>query len=187
MQPEVCAGKDMVDNDDEPRADTFIGPDTLTVGSSIAFCGCLFFSKWQLPCRHIFFSYFRDEGLPEDLWPRFVNMWEEAGFELYFEIDRASVQAQELKESEIPVAERGAARALEERLRAHSFDAEDYSKIVLGREDSRRYLQWRIDLAEQGLSSILNEQATVQNWQAAVGQAPAPRVDSMAIRPMQPF
>ena len=48
-------------------------------------CDCLFWQKYQLPCRHLWLSHhIFDLGFREETaWIPFVRMWEESGYEIY--------------------------------------------------------------------------------------------------------
>jgi hypothetical protein len=46
-------------------------------------CKCLFWRRYQLPCRHIFYQHMLFQILSDDDWETFAFAWEECGFEKY--------------------------------------------------------------------------------------------------------
>lgn len=47
-------------------------------------CRCLFYRRWQLPCRHILKQEALFGGiLTDEYWGNWIRKWEESGFELY--------------------------------------------------------------------------------------------------------
>ncbi len=46
-------------------------------------CKCLFWRRYQLPCRHIFYQHMLFQILTDEDWEAFAFAWEDCGFEGY--------------------------------------------------------------------------------------------------------
>ena len=160
---EIYKGKAMWEEDDRPRADCYVGPDTLTIGKDVVYCGCPFFKKWNLPCKDILFYHFQG-SLPPSIWQRLGDLWEESGFEIYFATDRVAVETQQSTEEQQAIQARQEARQLEEMLRAHSFAAERQAFQLLAPDNAREYLQWRNSTLNRIVHDSLETQLTVTQW-----------------------
>ena len=160
MEPEIRKGKAMYDGDELPRSDSYVGPDSTSIGRSVAHCGCHFFRKWNLPCKDIIYFHFKNGSIPEDIWRRLSDLWKESGFELYFATASPARKADEERASD----QRQEARALEEMLRASSFTVEDQAFSLLAPDDARRFLSWRTTSLQEVIRTALSDKITLPQW-----------------------
>ena len=67
-------------------------------------CYCLFYKRYLLPCKHIFYEhmYGNMKLLTADIWRMFQEIFEESGFEIYksYELVMEFVQTKKQKEAE---------------------------------------------------------------------------------------
>ena len=74
-------------------------------GLVTAECHCRFFTRYLLPCRHIFHEqiYGATKILTAEKWASFQNLFEESGFEIYQSRERVEVeeiQSESVREAE---------------------------------------------------------------------------------------
>jgi hypothetical protein len=70
---EMNKAEDADENDDEPRHG---------IEDDVS-CSCLFYRRYQLPCRHILQHHIIYGHLGDDQWEKWRFMWDESGFEIY--------------------------------------------------------------------------------------------------------
>ena len=179
---EIYKGKAMWEEGDRPREDCYVGPDTITIGEDVAYCGCPFFRKWNLPCKDILFHHFQ-QTLPSTIWDRLAQLWEESGFEIYFATDRVAAVIQHNGEEQKAIEARQEARQLEEMLRAHSFAAERQAFQLLAPENALQYLSWRNSRLNDVLYHALKGEVTVSNWSTETNTPLLPQNEPL--RPLQ--
>lgn len=92
-------------------------------------CTCLFYRKWQLPCRHLIKKHmiFEDVLTPAN-WEHINLMWEESGFEIYEGTGGASYQKGIEEEINAPLNRKLQVRAILDEVMMSYCDIESEAK-----------------------------------------------------------
>ncbi|KAE8154770.1 hypothetical protein BDV25DRAFT_81869 [Aspergillus avenaceus] len=92
-------------------------------------CHCLFFRKWQLPCRHILrHEQLFGNILTPEYWDTWHSKWEESGFELYEESKDIDVKMTLEQEFAIAAAQKLAIREVLDKIMDRFYEIQEQSR-----------------------------------------------------------
>ncbi|KAI9796654.1 MAG: hypothetical protein M1835_003450, partial [Candelina submexicana] len=107
-------------------------------------CDCLWFRKYQLPCRHIWTQHALWGTLKEEDFQQYIYMFEDSGFELYERIGTEYYEREIEEEIGAPVRRRLDMREVLDSVKSRFYELEE-QVAGLPFEEANRVMQWWID------------------------------------------